>query len=112
MRGSLLSLMSRTGRLLLGASLLAGGLLLNVPAAVAAEPGPLLAFAVRIAGDAGVGVGVRAATNGDQRNYSRVFRLDGVLGVASPVAADLVVGERHAVAGVRRIDSADGVVFG
>ncbi|MFK0272318.1 N-acetylmuramoyl-L-alanine amidase [Ensifer sp. NPDC090286] len=51
MRGSLLSLISRAGRLLLGASLLAGGLLLNVPAAGAVEPGPLLAFAARIAGD-------------------------------------------------------------
>ncbi|MGF6157641.1 N-acetylmuramoyl-L-alanine amidase [Ensifer sp. KUDG1] len=51
MRGSLLSLISPAGRLLLGASLLAGGLLWNVPAAGAVEPGPLLAFAARIAGD-------------------------------------------------------------
>lgn len=51
MRGSLLSLMSRTGWRLLGASLLVGGLLLNVPAAHAVEPAPLLAFGARIAGD-------------------------------------------------------------
>ena len=51
MRGSLLSLISPASRLLLGASLLAGGLLWNVPAAGAVEPGPLLAFAARIAGD-------------------------------------------------------------
>lgn len=51
MRGSLLSLMSRMGWRLLGASVLVGGLLLSVPAARAAEPGPLLAFGARIAGD-------------------------------------------------------------
>ncbi|WP_113537808.1 N-acetylmuramoyl-L-alanine amidase [Ensifer sp. SSB1] len=51
MRGSLLSLMSRTGWRLLGASWLVGGLLLNVPAAHAVEPAPLLAFGARIAGD-------------------------------------------------------------
>ncbi|UAX94612.1 N-acetylmuramoyl-L-alanine amidase [Ensifer adhaerens] len=43
--------MSRTGWRLLGASLLVGGLLLNVPAAHAVEPAPLLAFGARIAGD-------------------------------------------------------------
>ncbi|MBK5570756.1 MAG: N-acetylmuramoyl-L-alanine amidase [Ensifer sp. SSB1] len=43
--------MSRTGWRLLGASWLVGGLLLNVPAAHAVEPAPLLAFGARIAGD-------------------------------------------------------------
>ncbi|WP_414650732.1 N-acetylmuramoyl-L-alanine amidase [Ensifer sp.] len=50
MRGLLLSLLCLNGRLL-GASLLACGLLMAVPAAQAAEPAPLLAFGARIAGD-------------------------------------------------------------
>ncbi len=51
MLGSLLSLMSRTGWRLLGASLLVGGFLLNAQTANAVESGPLLAFGARIAGD-------------------------------------------------------------
>ncbi|MGE6786069.1 N-acetylmuramoyl-L-alanine amidase [Ensifer adhaerens] len=50
MRGWLLSLL-RLNRRLLGASLLAGGLLVAVPAAQAADQGPLLAFGARVAGD-------------------------------------------------------------
>lgn len=51
MRGSLLSLLSRTGGRMLGLLLLAGSLLLTMPVAQAVEPGPLLAFGARIAGD-------------------------------------------------------------
>ncbi|OCP01208.1 MULTISPECIES: N-acetylmuramoyl-L-alanine amidase [unclassified Ensifer] len=51
MRSSLLSLLPRPSWRLLSASLVAGSLLLSVPAANAVEPGPLLAFGARIAGD-------------------------------------------------------------
>ncbi len=51
MRSSLLSLLSRASWRLLGVSLVVGGLLLSAPVAGAAEPGPLLAFGARVAGD-------------------------------------------------------------
>ncbi|HEV7320251.1 MAG TPA: N-acetylmuramoyl-L-alanine amidase [Ensifer sp.] len=46
-----MSLLSRASWRLLGVSLVVGGLLLSAPVAGAAEPGPLLAFGARVAGD-------------------------------------------------------------
>ncbi len=57
-----------------------------------------------VAGDAGLRVGVRAAADGHEGDGARVGMLDKVLGVAGPIAADEIVGERDAVARIADVE--------
>jgi hypothetical protein len=58
-------------------------------------------------GDARVGIGISAAADRGERDRAGEKFLDAVLGEAGPVAADFVVGERDAMAGVAEIDRAE-----
>ena len=63
-----------------------------------------------VAGDAGVGILIRTAAYGNQRHRAGVIFLQPLLRVAGPVAADLVVRERHTMTGVTCVNRADATV--
>src|SRR5438132_13950138 len=59
-----------------------------------------------VAADTGARVRIGAATDRDERDTARALILNEFLSIAGPIAADLVIRERHAVAGITDVECA------